>query len=258
MEPFIKKSVEIQLPKKPEWPHLFVLGFGVCPITSDPKVVKIAYHKEYLEGVSAKYRVPPQVEIYALSSRIWKHASYNAPPYSMVEFMWSQAFVNGAIHWMAYDKRVDVGFRNLIMSFDIVNEVFHEITLPNVLADERLSNLYVTLYGESLGVLQYDRDVESCCVWVMSEYVVSGSWTKLFTVNPAGALMKIVGFRKNGDVLLALRNNDLVSYEPSSGQTKSLGVVGNIRSFYVDTYTETLLLLNGQSRFLEEENQLEE
>lgn len=255
--PSIKKNVGISLPKKLEWPHMFVLGFGVCPITCDPKVVKIAYGKELSEDASIKYRVPPQVDIYAVSSGSWKNASCDCPPYSMVEFTWSQAFVNGAIHWMAYDRRVGGRVRNLIMSFNIVNEVFHEMTLPDVLASARVPDLFVTLYGESLGVLQYDSELDSCCIWVMKEHGVLGSCTKLFTVN-LPILAKTVGFRKNGDALLALRDSNLVSYEPKSGHMKSCGLVGNIRSFYVGTYMETLLLLNGESRVREEDNQFEE
>lgn len=239
--PSIRKYVALHMGSKPRWPHMFVLGFGVCRSTNDPKVVKIVY----LKDISYNYKAPPEVEVYSLSTGSWRSVGSVAPPYYMVEFTWSQAFVNGAVHWIAYDKCVEGGFRNLVVSFDMGDEVFREIMLPNALASELVTNLCIHAVGGSLAALKYNNQLETtpCCVWVMKEYGVPESWTKLFTIDLPGMLKKTVAFRDNGEVILSLRNNALVSYDTNSGQSKDLDIIGNIRSFYVDTYMETLILL---------------
>ncbi|KAM7495146.1 hypothetical protein LguiB_029755 [Lonicera macranthoides] len=243
--PSIRKSVTIQMPSKPQWPHMFVLGFGVCPVSNEPKVVRIVYLKDFWYN----YKAPPEVEIYSLGTGTWTSVSSTAPPYYMVEFMWSQAFVNGAVHWIAYDKHVEGGSPNLIVSFDMGEEVFNEMMLPDALSGELVTSLSINVLGESLAIFKYNTEAEaetaSCCIWVMKEYGIVESWTKLFTIDLPGSLKKTVRFRKNGEVILSLRNNELVSYDPNSRQIRDFGIVGNIRSFYVDTYLETLSLLKG-------------
>uniref|UniRef100_A0A5B6ZAI8 F-box domain-containing protein n=1 Tax=Davidia involucrata TaxID=16924 RepID=A0A5B6ZAI8_DAVIN len=247
--PSIRKSVNLPMPSKPQWPNMFVLGFGVNPATNDYKVVRIVYYKEYLY----RYKVPPEVEIYTLSTGSWRSVSSAAPSYCMVEFMWSQVFVNGAVHWIAYDLRVVGGFHSLIVSFDMGNEVFGEMMLPDALAGQHAINLSITVLEESLAVFKYDKQIgtESCCIWVMKEYGVAESWTRMVTIDLPGALGSTVEFRKNGEVLLSTRDNMLASYDPKTQQIKDLGIHGNSRSFYVDTYIESLFLLKGQNRFLE-------
>lgn len=244
--PSIRKSVTLQMPSKPQSPHMFVLGFGVCPVTNDHKVVRIVYLKDLLHN---NFMAPPEVEVYSLSRASWRSVNANAPPCYMLEFTWSQAFLFGAVHWITYDKHVEGGSHNLIVSFDMGDEVFREMMLPHTLTEELVTNLSVTVLGESLAALNHNKESahESCCVWVMKEYGVAKSWSKLFTISLPGTLRRTIGFRKNGEVILSLSHNELVSYEPNTRQIKDLGIQGNIRSFYTDTYVETLVLLKGQN-----------
>ncbi|KAI8004131.1 hypothetical protein LOK49_LG08G03384 [Camellia lanceoleosa] len=50
---------------------------------------------------------------------------------------WS-VFVNRAVHWVAFDPAKEHGFGILIVAFDMGNEVFREISLPNYQPDGRL------------------------------------------------------------------------------------------------------------------------
>ncbi|KAK3021077.1 hypothetical protein RJ639_046098 [Escallonia herrerae] len=237
--PSIRKAVNVDMRINLRFPHMFVLGFGVCPVTRDAKVVRIVYVRDATHR--NRFVVPPKVEVYALSSGTWRSAvEIAAPPCYLTEFTWSQAFVSGFVHWVAYSK---VCPRNLIVRFDIRNEVFGEMVLPDDLCGELVSNLSVAVRGESLAMLKYNKEIGTCCVWVMKEYGVAGSWTKLFTIDLPGMLRRTIGFRKNGEVMLSLISNELVSYDPNKKEIKYLGVQGNIRSFYVDTYMESLALL---------------
>ncbi|XP_059663115.1 F-box protein At3g07870-like [Cornus florida] len=241
--PSIRQSLVLPAPNKPESPHMFVLGFGVDIATNDYKVVRLVYCKQY----PLHYEYPPTVEIYTVSSGLWRSLGTPGPSYGMVELLWSQAFVNGAVHWIAFNPAG--GGHNLIVSFDMGNEVFSKIMLPDALAGEHQSNLYITVVGECLSVFRYG--IGSCCIWVMKEYGVVKSWTELVTVNLPGATDRTLGLRKNGEVLLSTTEKILASYDPKTQQIKDLGIQGNRRSLYVDTYMETLVLLKRQNRFLE-------
>ncbi|KAG5580017.1 hypothetical protein H5410_050644 [Solanum commersonii] len=137
----------------------------------------------------------------------------------MVEVMWSQAFVNGVLHWIACDV-VPNGceIQSLVMSFTIEDEVFGEIMLPDALAG-LTPNLSIMLFEESLVVVNYEREIDgaSCEVWVMKQYGVLESWSRLYRINLVVGMEKVVGFRNNGDILFSTRRNDLVSYDPISG-----------------------------------------
>lgn len=244
--PSIRKSVTFPMLRKPSCPHIRVLGFGVCPVTNDHKVVSVMYLKDLLNN---SITAPPEVEVYSLGRGYWRTVNASALHCYMLEFTWSQVFVFGAVHWLAYRKRVEGRPNNFVVSFDMGKEVFGEIMLPPTLTEELVADLSISLLGESLSALNYNKESgqESCCVWVMKEYGVAKSWSKLFTIRLPGMLRRTVGFRKNGEVLLALSDNKLVSYDPKTERIKNLGLPGNIRSFHVDTYVETLVLLKGQN-----------
>lgn len=246
--PAIRKSVDLEMPVRPRYPHMFVLGFGVCPVMNDYKVVRVVYVRDS----SFKFKVPPEVQVYSLSTGSWRNVNAGAPSCYMVEYTWSQVFVFGSVHWVAFRKLGDSGSCNLIISFHMGDEVFREVMLPDSLANDYVYDMSVSTLGDSLAALKYNKETgqESCCVWVMGEYGVAESWTKLYTITVPG-LTRTICFRKDGEVILSLCNNELVSYDPVTGQIKDLGIHGNIRSFYVGTYMESLVFLKGRSSLIE-------
>ena len=79
-----------------------------------------------------------------------------------------------------------------------------------------------------------------CEVWVIKQYGVLKSWSTLCHINLLACFKKVVGFTKNGEVLISTRENDLISYDPNSGRSTSLGIEGYTWSFYVQNYMESL------------------
>jgi len=69
----------------------------------------------------------------------------------------------------------------------------------------------------------------------------------LYRINLVANIVKVVGFRNNGEVLFSTRSNDLVSYDPNSGQNRGLGIQWSSHPFYVQNYMESLILFNGNS-----------
>ncbi|XP_076920045.1 F-box protein At3g07870-like [Bidens hawaiensis] len=229
--PSIRKSLRLLVPDcEQTW-----LGFGVCPVTHDPKVVRIVY--------VIAMEDPPLVEVFSLASRAWRKPCNRLR--NTIQVTWSQVCFNGAIHWVAYEKRIDTTPRCLIVSFELVHEVFDEMSLPDGLAQQHVSNLSISTRKGQLTVIEYDMEKgkEGCGVWVMKEYGVMGSWEKLYVIQLPGLLRRVVGFRMNGDMILALKNHELV-FVDCAGNVKSLGIYGNIRSFFVGSYMESLILTN--------------
>ncbi|XP_059668933.1 F-box/kelch-repeat protein At3g06240-like [Cornus florida] len=264
--PAIRKCVNLPKPRvcfHTYGPYMFALGFGFDSRTNDYKVVRIAYlqHRmgswdtsagveSLLFGGGEGYIFPPEVEVFALKTGSWKTIEANVPPYNMVEYFWSSAFVNGTIHWLVYGKweGSNQNHRGTIIGFDVGGEVFCELNLPKKLADDNPLNLAIAVFGDTLSVFQYDKRVkiEHCSVWVMKQYGVVESWSKQFNVDlHGGALGGALGFRRNGKILLARRNGKVISYDPDNRGSKSLGICGGTDSIYVGTYAESLALLDG-------------
>ncbi|CAL5391037.1 unnamed protein product [Camellia sinensis] len=224
----------------------FVFGFGFDHRCNDYKVLKIGYLNDFKTGGS----VLCKVELYTLSTHSWR-------PVCVVDFKFeffintSSAFVNGAVHWVAFDPAKKRGSAILIVAFDMGNEVFREISLPNYQTNGRLhTSTAVAVLGESLAVIDFESDLvptDLICnfhIWVMEEYGVIESWTKRYTVIGQHIFSNVLGFRRNGDVLIIQGGlpGELVSYDPQSHQIKYHGVYGN--SFYLYTYIESLVALD--------------
>lgn len=242
--PLIRKHVSSPSPSiKPGVPHMFVLGFGVDS-HQDYKVVRIAY----LRTNELNYTVPLDVEVYTLSLGFWRRIGNVGLRCCIPDFVWSQAFLNGVVHWIAYQSCGQgngiTSCCSLIVGFGMDNEKFSEIMLPAALAAELPIHLLIKTYRNSLAVInQSELDNETCNIWVMQEYGVVESWTKMYSIDLDHDMFKVVGFRKNGDILVSMESKELAAYDPRTCDIKELGLKGSIRSFYADSFTESLALL---------------
>lgn len=128
-------------------------------------------------------------------SGVWRRVMGVEIKHRMMKFMWSQSFVSGAIHWIAYDVVANgSGFRSLLVSFSIADEVFGEIMLPDALVGAFPTNLSVMLFEESLAIVKYGwkRNGASCEVWVMKQYGVLESWSRLYRIRLVPGMGKVV------------------------------------------------------------------
>ncbi|XP_019159142.1 PREDICTED: F-box/kelch-repeat protein At3g23880-like [Ipomoea nil] len=248
--PSIRKLRTLPCPSiRPACQFRFVLGFGASPRSDDDlKVVRVVYERK---GVNLDIGpvIPPLVEIYSLSTGVWRRITAPGVNYYIVDYIWPQAFVNGAVHWIGYKLLEDKSFQSLIAVFTMTDELFDEIMLPDELLSVDPSNLSVIVYEEFVAVVKYSRRIQgdSCELWIMKEYGVVDSWTKLPTIELVGGMKKLVGFRENGELLLSTKKSGLVSYCPDTRVVNDLGILGNNRSFYVHKYLgEFLVLLREQ------------
>ncbi|KAK1413542.1 hypothetical protein QVD17_35317 [Tagetes erecta] len=237
------------------------IGFGVCRATNDPKIVKITHikHESDIERISS---IPLQVEVFTLSTGVWRWPYSNLPRKS-VQFvmMGNQVVVDGFMYWRGIDRvKTNDGYTSysLIISFDITTEEFGEVNLPDSLAHEPFHKLCMANLREFLVVLH--RNVETndpeAVVWMM-ENGVSKLFTKLFTITVSTPYERlsgsrdasVIGFRKSGQPIIELlddnlQSSELVVYEIYSKRIDYLDVYGLWGMCFVYPYIETLLLLD--------------
>ncbi|XP_023888148.2 F-box/kelch-repeat protein At3g23880-like [Quercus suber] len=106
-------------------------GFGYQSETNDYKVVKIY---SYPTGDIMQNSIV--AEVYTLSSDSWRKVGISLRPkvaVSSIETYSSATFVSGALHWLGYfnTEFKDLQSEKGILSFDVNNEKFGEIALPN-------------------------------------------------------------------------------------------------------------------------------
>ncbi|KAF7139624.1 hypothetical protein RHSIM_Rhsim07G0052600 [Rhododendron simsii] len=119
-------------------------------------------------------------------------------------------------------------------------------TYTVILWNPAIRRVIVTGYKDTISIFQYDKRGPYCCkgftVWVMKEYGVEESWSKLFTGSLNGGVSTILGFRKSGEVVVEKWDGTLVSCQP--GKIKKMRIHGGKESFYLGTYAESLILLD--------------
>nr|XP_043635021.1 F-box/kelch-repeat protein At3g06240-like [Erigeron canadensis] len=244
--PSINKSIGIEVPYMHDLSVFVsdVTGFGVCPVTFDPTIVKIGYG----------FHSPWKVEIFTLSTGTWRILSTNLPRESIRDLEnWSQVVIDRFIYWAAVNLFVaeDDPSRFWIISFDLTAKEFKEINLTGTLTNQLFSIQGISKLRGSLVVLSYhgefEEDPSVCCLWMMKEQGISKSFTKLYTINLPDATVKtLLGFRKTGDLILETQhqneeNAQLEVYNPYSKAIDNLGVDGKYYSVFM-CYMVSLLL----------------
>ena len=176
-------------------------GFCYHSETNDYKIVKISY---YLGGT------PPQAEIYSINSGSWKRLH---PPFAPDVLLFNihtdlflAPFVSGALHWMVYVRKgVREPARPFILTFDVNEEKFGMMETPFAVIR---SNLCRVFKGK-LALTEEEGDPLLLNVWVMKEYGVHQSWTKL-SVVPFHRVIRFNGYSDNG-LLIVEKSYDIFS-----------------------------------------------
>ncbi|KAM3693894.1 hypothetical protein ACJW31_07G019300 [Castanea mollissima] len=248
--PCVRKFVKLPIPNITFFSHGgydATVGFGFDSKTNDYKVVRFVTLKEK----GQKGKSPPEVEVYSLSTGKWRMVTA-LPPIGAARGREQEAFVNGALHWVALRKTGNK-FLNFVMVFDLGDEVFREIALPKLSdknGDEYWVRVSISAYGNSLALFQQGFSIHRLSIWVMKDYADASSWTKIRTL-PDAFLVDCVprshcipkGFRKSGEVILELYGGYLISRDLETKDFKNLRIRGYAYTF-VDSYVESLVLLD--------------
>nr|GFA75168.1 hypothetical protein [Tanacetum cinerariifolium] len=249
--PSIRKSVSVLLEP---WVRLGTgwVGFGVCPETCDPKLVKIDKVKSILE-----------VHVFTLSTRAWKKVSVKSQYKSCRLKYHKGVCVKGFIYRIERDDRPPP-FRNesySIVSFNLSNDEFGKVCLPRSL---QLSQcLELSKWNECLTVIDHahtDIYDHSLNIWVMKDDGVAQSFTIMLHIEPMfSKYYEVFELRKNGEAIIETRCENNVDddsilqvYDPCSGHVNDIRIpwsghddIEKTDSFFsISSYIETLLLLD--------------
>ncbi|KAL5725859.1 hypothetical protein ACHQM5_008951 [Ranunculus cassubicifolius] len=147
-------------------------GIGFDPTTEVYKVLRIEYCRCHMPDKN-------QIFLYTLNSNSWRRL--NTIPYKpRIGVASKMVLVDNNLHFFGTWTNSEVRPNSkLILSFDLSNEVFKEILLPN--NGEGFMDIIQS--SSRLCVAFYMSNPRRTDVWVMKEYGIQESWTKSFSIN---------------------------------------------------------------------------
>ncbi|XP_009587396.2 F-box/kelch-repeat protein At3g23880-like [Nicotiana tomentosiformis] len=217
-------------------------GFGFDG-TTDHKLVKITYIDDRLKNEKKQWS---EVEVYSLKQDSWKKIGDRFPS----QYYYARGdtvFFNGCIHWLTQREFGKIRPRRLpILSFNVAKEVFQEFWLPN--PHEREANCISPLHGSLSVCAKSSSSVDNCLdieVWLMKEYAVEETWTKLYVTRLDEELSgPIIPLRvlDGGAEAIVYINKNVFLYDPKNEEFEDFGIWANgIGVPYVTSYMESLV-----------------
>ncbi|KAF7849450.1 hypothetical protein BT93_L0785 [Corymbia citriodora subsp. variegata] len=211
---FTRKHKAI-LTSLPDYPFVdmyaarMVFGFGCSDRIDDYKVVRITYFPDKYGRCLGE--IDPKVDVCSLRTNSWRTVEYK--------------------------------FKSII-TFGVAGEVFNEMALPkNCFIGLTYNRAYLVEINNSLVLLINRRDLigrshEKCYIWVMTEYGMPDSWTKLHTLDLDEGVSRFHGFTRRGELLMQTYQHELISWDPSVGLARLLRKLGR---FDLLTMVESLV-----------------
>ncbi|KAL5538660.1 hypothetical protein UlMin_045422 [Ulmus minor] len=209
--PFTRRSINLPIPEThakrnacSKKYHNYNYGFGYDPISDDYKLVRIFGFRKDCKCSDG------WLMIYSLKSNSWTRVGDF--PYSFFDCSDGIIFDN-ALHWVVYPKEASIAYQ-FILAFDLVNEEYRKVPIPHTDNDNGRVFCLVGTLGSCLSV-NYILRWQCTDVWVMKEYGVKESWTKLFSVsNCCSFFLRSFTYWKTSDkVLLNHINEKYILYD---------------------------------------------
>ncbi|VFR00474.1 unnamed protein product [Cuscuta campestris] len=243
---------------KPDFPFKSfcdsTLGFGFEPLSNDYKVLLIVAQDNKEELI--------EVWLFSLNMCSWTRLSEASPKHCLHAHR-EAAFVKGALHWIGHSNLKYWMFSHMVLAFDLSTEKFFVVNFPKTLV-HFVPQMSLIKYEESIAVVAHgsfeDLDDNQLELWVMKEYGVDSSWTKvLHSIGEDGKLVfysdliDVFGVRKNGEVLLKVREECGKNYELATldlncdqqkQQLKRLGIRIDLNYSFVGNFVESLVLFD--------------
>lgn len=182
-----------------------------------------------------------QVEIYSLNTNSWRKYKGIVP--AKIKYgntSWSMVYKNEIFCWLAQD----VDNHEVILSFNMSEGIFQNTTLPSNIGMR--SVWVIAPFKESISLVVYClKEVDKYYdIWVISELGVDKCWTKYQRIGPVSRVERPLGFWKNGELILENSSGQLVIYDPSNQQVKTLGFYGKRGRLEIVVYKDSLVSLH--------------
>ncbi|KAF9611307.1 hypothetical protein IFM89_029745 [Coptis chinensis] len=212
-----------------------VMGFGYDGVCEKYKLVRIEYFYD-LDGsdfMTDFNRV--EVKVYTLGSNVWRLV--DDTPCCYIGNINRVAHVDGVLYWIGL-RGVGVGSWKSIVSFDLRNEKFGEVSWP-AFEDRSYRDLGLGVLRGSLCTFSFH--LERVDIWMIKNYGVKGTWTKHFSIARSTKHLEPLFLLKSGEILLQMGLGSLLFYDPASDLTKAPSVSGIPDRFRTSTYVESLV-----------------
>ncbi|XP_056159161.1 F-box protein At3g07870-like [Syzygium oleosum] len=221
--PFTRKHKAVRRPGPDTETGHMVLGFAFDARSIDYKIVRILHSPDDCFSRFGR------VEIYSHRTDSWRSLEGEAPAFRRQDNR--AVFLNGNLHWFA-SYRKEGGYGSIV-SFDVAGEVFDGMALLEEIfpvdSVYLLSCMYMAVLNDSLAVfinggeaLDHPDSDSVCSVWVMRDYGVPESWTKLYTFEASRPVVGFDGFTWNGELLIEISGGERLSWNPITGQIANL------------------------------------
>ncbi|KAB1202160.1 hypothetical protein CJ030_MR8G020238 [Morella rubra] len=164
------------------------------------------------------------------------------------------AYTNGIASWRAQNDC------EIVLSFDMSNEVFLITPLPDEAAIRHESrtnwkNFFVLKELVAMAIYIREEGPFGLDIWLLLEYGVKESWTKLVTVGPnLTGFIQTLGYGKNDTIFFDKSEGELVLYDPSTKEMRNLQIGYAVYlSLQLIPYEETLVSVRGGIEFEEDD-----
>ncbi|KAJ4714706.1 putative F-box family protein [Melia azedarach] len=187
-------------------------GFGYDASTDDFKLVRIIVFNNPLST---------EVTVYSLKNNTWRRIGDFS--YYFRTNRGNGVFASGALHWMA-TLNPQAEEDDLIIAFDLKREEFYQVPVPPS-GKGRFFPCLKVLRGclSLICTCDYKRP---CELWVMKEYGMKDSWTKLFSFQLGaiieGAHASVFAYSKSGDKVLVKQYGDHSWYDLQNQSLESI------------------------------------
>ncbi|KAF3660900.1 hypothetical protein FXO37_13162 [Capsicum annuum] len=216
-------------------------GLGFDSKKNDYKVIQILF------CVSIDRVVVYQVEIYSLSTNSWR--KYNGIVPAKIKYgntSWSMVYKNENFCWLAQDGEN----HEVILSFNMSEGIFRNTKLPlniGTFGEREIRSVWVIVpFDESISLIVYClKELEKYFdIWVISELGTKSFWTKSQRIGPLSRVERPLGFWKNGEFILENNSGQLVIYDLSNQEVKTLEFYGKRGRLEIVVYKESLISVN--------------
>lgn len=208
-------------------------GLGYDSSNNDYKVVRISHYFCISDCTESNI-----VSVYAKSTNSWRRIEdYSYPGNPFIFKCPSGIFVSGSLHWLTKDSNNS----DVIATFHLADENFQIMPLPTLQYPHR----HKFRLGALGGCLCVFVPLSNGCqdVWVMKEYGVRDSWTKITIGYTCSCRWRILCLSRTGQVLFDTRRNKLILFDPQE-KYKELVVQSSPTQFEAGTYVESLVSPN--------------
>ncbi|XVE78907.1 hypothetical protein DITRI_Ditri14bG0015600 [Diplodiscus trichospermus] len=231
--------------------QFIVYGLGYDPISDDYKLVRmVQFYGKDADSFDS------EVKVYSLKTNSWRRIK-DFPFYLKYKRGYG-VLANNALHWVV-SKKPESDTKSFVVALDLGTEEYRVVDLPDCLDKEFHMN--VKALGGCLCMVANYWEFHVVDIWIMKEYGVKESWTKLLTVKQPEVISDFefvfpLAYSKNGDKVL-LNQDDIkfVWYDLKSKRVKNVRIRGAPRSFEAEMLVGSLVPLNGNGAMINKRKQ---